>query len=44
MFWIRVKSFFIDYDVVLFLGLITLGWVVLYTFFILLSMLFFAVG
>ncbi len=44
MFWIKIKAFFSDYDVVLFLGLITLGWVVLYTLFILLSMLFFSVG
>ncbi len=39
MFWLKVKEFIISYDSVLFMLLIGFGWVVLYTFFILLSML-----
>jgi len=44
MFWLKIKSFFVDYDVALFFGIVTFGWVILYTFFILLSMLFFSVS
>ncbi len=42
MFWLKVKEFFVTYDMVLFMLLITVGWVILYTFFILISMLFFS--
>ena len=40
--WMKLKEFVVTYDMVLFFVLITFGWVILYTFFILLSMLFFS--
>jgi hypothetical protein len=43
MFWPKIKEFIINYDTVLFLFFITFGWVVLYTFFILISVLFFSI-
>jgi hypothetical protein len=42
MFWLKVKEFIVAYDMVLFMLLITFGWVILYTFFILISMIFFS--
>jgi hypothetical protein len=43
MFWPKIKEFIANYDTVLFMSFISFGWVVLYTFFILLSVFFFAI-
>ena len=38
----KLKEFFEEYEIVFFMVLITFGWVILYTFYIILSMIFFS--
>ena len=42
MIWYKLKDFVSSYNIVLFMIFVTLGWVILYTFFILLAIVSFA--